>query len=239
MKRVKGERNYEKKGWMGVASATKLNDTNLRIDGEGVTFTIKVNQSEKMDERTVPISFPWKNMKQDKKTSVKVTMNKAGDKILFITPGSGTFPVKFLKFPSAEGVPPAPETFEGKKEPYRAFGAMFEIQKPNPWAGTGIWARFYPNFGKDENGMLAVAGDGSGSDMLANLLEATGVANHEIPWVENPLPQIQKIAQEEATTFGIVIQKGWVDMIVVKEDEDAFADLPDVDEVHPALSDQF
>lgn len=239
MKRVKSESNFEKKGWMGLATATKLNETNLRLDGEGVTFTIKVNQSEEMEERTVPPSFPWKNLGLNKKTSVKVTMNEAGDKVLFVSPGSGTFPVKFLKFPSPEGVAPAPETFEGKKgkKPYRAFGAMFEIQKPNVWAGTGLWARFYPNFGKDEGGLLAIAGEGSGSDSLANLLEATGVAKHEIQFSENPLPEIQKIAQEEATTFDVVIQKGWIDMIVVKEDEDAFENLPDVDEVHPALQD--
>jgi len=239
MKRVKSESNFEKKGVMGLATAVKLNDVNLRLDFEtDQTFTIKVNQSEEADERTVPTFFPFKFLKQDKKTSVKVTMNEGGDKVLFISPGSGTFPVKFMKFPSPEGVPPAPETFEGKKgkKSYRAFGAMFEIQKPSPWAGTGLWARFYPNFGKDEGGLLAIAGEGSGSDSLANLLEATGVANHEIQFSENPLPEIQEIAQKEATTFDVVIQKGWIDMIVVKEDEDAFA-FPDVKKVHPALAD--
>jgi hypothetical protein len=91
----------------------------------------------------------------------------------------------------------------------------------------------YPNFGKDEDGNLAVSGSGSGSDNLFDFLNATGVSGHVLPYSENPLPAIEKIAQEEGKTFKVVVNKGRIDTILVPM-EDAFEEG---EAEHPALKD--
>jgi len=239
MQRVKGNSNMEEKGVRGLAEVIKLSDENLRVDFEDNkgSFNIKV------EEDSIPESFPFKVMKKDGKIKVSVTMNKDGNKILFAVPASGEYEAKFDKMVAAEGQEPVAETKQGKKgKPYKQFAVLIEVLDKR-WSGARYWYPMYPNFGQDEDGNLAVAGSGSGSDALFDFLEATGVSQHLIPFSENPLPEIQRIAQAEEKTFKIIVNKGWIDMIVVPMNvDDAFGGDEEIgfteqqkDNVHPAL----
>lgn len=248
MNRVKSDNKFDK-GRRGLAQIVKLSDENMRVDFEATdkekaeSFNVKVVYGEK---GTVPDYLPFKKMKANGKLGASVTMNVEGDTVLFAVPSSGEYEARFNKMVSPEGQAPVAETKQGKKGTYKQFAVLIEITD-GPWKGTNYWKPYYPNFGKDEAENLAVAGSGSGSDALFDLLECTKVVNHEIPFSENPLPEIQKIAQEEDARFKIIVQKGWIDMLVKPlEDGDAFLEEDTVDtefkspmgeEIHPALND--
>jgi len=251
--RVKGNTNLEEKGRRGLADVTKLNDTMLRVDFEATEKEKAESFSVKVTEDSIPEYFPFKNMKVNGKTKVSATMNDKGDKILFANPANGEFEGHFNKMPCPEGQQPAPETKPGKKgKDYKQFAVLIEVDAmvgtKALWKGCNYWKPFYPNFGKDEDGNLAVAGQGSGSDALYDLLEATGVNEHTIPFSENPLPEIQTIAQAENRKFKFIVTKGWIDMIVPPLTENAFGDDEEIgfteepeaevkeeEVIHPAL----
>lgn len=254
MKRVKGTSNFEEKGRMGLAYAVKLSATTMRVDFEATETTksasFPINVVQGTEDRTIPDYFPFNGLKINGKLGIKATMNVDGTKLLFATPSSGDFQLKFEKFPSAENTPPAPETHPGKKAgtTYQAFGAMFEIAEGR-WKGAKFFSRFYPNFAPDEDGLLAVSGTGDGSNKLFDFLQVTGVSEHVIKYSENPLPEIQEIAQKEGRIFKGIVQKGWIDTLTENlDEEDLFEDVPnatpetvvseaeeDVDDIHPAL----
>ena len=249
MNRVKSTGNF-KKGRRGLAQIVKLSDENMRVDFAPTdkeateSFNIKVVYGEK---GTVPEYLPFKKMKVNGKLGVSATMNVEGDAVLFAVPASGEYEARFNKMVAPEGQEPVSETKQGKKGTYKQFATLIEITD-GPWKGTNYWKPFYPNFGKDEAGNLAVAGSGSGSDALFDFLDCTQVVNHTIPFSENPLPEIQTIAQKEDARFKIIVQKGWIDMLVKPlEDGDAFEDVVDTEfkapveeateKIHPALND--
>jgi hypothetical protein len=239
MKRVESKSDYEEKGERGLAMAVKLPGNKLRMDFEsGKTFHIEVSKE------TLPENFPWDKMSDNKKKHVSATMNEKGDKVLFINPASGTFKMKLQKFVAKEGQEPVAETKPGKKgKDYKQFAVLLEIVEGS-WKGTVYWKPFYPNFAPDEDGNLAVSGQGSGSDALYDFLQATGVGNHLIKYSDNPLPEIQRIALQEGKVFEAVVVKGWVDTILTNLDDDEEEDEENLAEeekepetTHPALDD--
>ena len=224
MKRVKGE--AEEKGVRGLASATKIGDDKLRVvfeDNKG-TFLLTVG------EDTLPEYFPFSKMRKEGTINISATMNKEGTKILFANPASGEYEARFNKMVAPEGQEPVAETKPGTKgKPYKQFAVLIEIVGvkksdgiTSTWKGANLYKPLYPNFAPDEDGNLAISGGGSGSDTLYDFLEATGVSNHNIPFSDNPLPEIQRIAQKENRTFKVILQKGWIDMIIPPMLDDAF-----------------
>lgn len=244
--RVKGENKFAK-GRRGLADLVRLDAGRVRIDFEKLeneekapSFPINVTYGE---DGTIPEYVPVKRMKDGAKIRASVTMNEDGSAILFATPANGEFDAKLDKFVAKEGEQPVPESRPGKKgKPYKVFAVLLQITS-GPWAGCNCWYQMYPNFGKDEAGMLAVSGEGTGSDALYDFMEATGVTDHEIPFSENPLPEIQRLALAENRNFRIIIVKGWVDRIIAPlGDEDAFVDengnteSPKVDAPEPVVT---
>jgi len=225
VKRVKSPNQAEEKGKRGLANAIKLNDDTVRFDFEdGQSVTIKASKE------TLPEYMPFASFVVNKEYPVSVTLNKEENKALFVNPARGEFEGTFEKFNAPEGQEPAPETKMSKKgnKPYKTFGALLVVEK-GKWKGCKYFLAMYPNFGADEDGLLGVSGQGSGSDMLYDFLQATGVDKHQITYSENPLPEIQQIAQQEKQTFRFVVNKGYVETIIppfIAEDEFAEEDVP-------------
>lgn len=232
VQRVKGEGKFIK-GRRGLAELVRLNADMVRIDFEKTdkleaqSFNLKVSFGE---DGTIPEYVPVKKMKDNAKIRVSATMNEAGDALLFAVPASGEFDAKLDKFNAPEGQEPVAETKPGKKAgtSYKTFSVLIEIVT-GVWKGAKYFYSMYPNFGKDEDGNLAVSGTGSGSDALFDFMEATGVVEQTIPYSENPLPTIQKLALEENRMFRIIVAKGRIDRIVAPlSEEDAFeTDFPE------------
>lgn len=254
MERVKGTGSAEEKGRRGLANVVKLSETTLRVDFEATerekaeSFNVKIT-----GEDTLPEYFPFKRMKANGVVKVSATMNKEGDKILFANPANGEFEGHFNKIPCPEGQEPAPETKPGKKgKPYKQFAVLIEVDNQvgtkDLWKGCNYWVPFYPNFGPDADGNLAVAGTGSGSDALYDLMEATGVGDNVIEYSENPLPDIQRVAQAEKRSFKFIVTKGWVTMLIPthndvggafgEDEEPGFMTEPASETPHPALKDE-
>ena len=225
--RVAGDSKFVK-GRRGLAELVRLDANRARIDFEKTdkekeeSFNINVSYGE---DGTIPEYVPVKKMKDGAKIRVSATMNEDGSSLLFAVPASGEFDAKLDKFVAKEGEQPVPETRKGKKgKDYQTFAVLIQITT-GPWKGANYFYQMYPNFGKDEDGNLAISGSGSGSDALFDFMEAVGVVNYTIPFSENPLPEIQKLALEENRDFRIIVAKGWIDRIVAPlGEEDAFVD---------------
>ena len=260
--RVKSENEFEK-GRRGVADIVRLSADNMRIDFSeneelkqpAESFNVVVSFGE---DGTVPDYFPFKKMKDGQRIDASVTMNADGSKILFAVPANGYFEVKFDQFVvTTKDAPPVIETKKGKKNTYGQFACLFEINggdwqglkiKDGVWAGARYWFRLYDNF-TNVDGFLAVRGSGSGSDNLSDFLDATVGGGETIPYSENPLPEIQKLAQEENRRFFVNVAKGWVIGIVVPlsladeslvEDDETIGfseEQKENVEIHPALKD--
>lgn len=267
--RVKNTENSEfEKGRRGVCDLVRLSETLMRVDFEETedlkaeTFQVKVSFGE---DGTVPEYVPFKKMKDKTKIKVSATMNKAGDRILFAVPANGYFEVRFDKFVAPEGSAPVIEKREGKPNKrtgkpsiYGKFACLFELTggmwndvkiKEGIWAGARYWFGLYDNFAADADGNLAVSGSGAGSDNLNDFLDAVGIDCTQIPMSENPLPEIQRIAQEKDTRFFVNVAKGWVTSLSVplsfeEEEEIGFSEEPEEkeaevkEEIHPALGEE-
>lgn len=251
--RVKGDSKFVK-GRRGLAELVRLDADRVRIDFEKTekleaeSFPLKVSFGE---DGTIPEYVPVKKMKDNAKVRVSATMNEDGSALLFAVPASGEFDAKLDKFNAPEGQEPVAESKPGKKAGtfYKTFSVLIEITT-GVWKGAKYFYSMYPNFGKDEDGNLAVAGSGSGSDALYDFMEATGLIAQTFPFSENPLPELQKAALEENREFRIIVAKGWIDRIVAPlNEEDAFEkdfpeSAPEMSETqkanvttHPALLD--
>ena len=246
-KRVKSANSIEK-GERGLAMLNKLDATRARLDfiDTGATYNVNVDQTG--ERPTLPSHVPFGAMKVGSAIQISATMAKDEPTVLFANPASGQFKVKFVQFVSPENQPPVPETRQGKKagSTYRVFSMLMDIQEGR-WKGGRLWAQLYANFGNSD-GELAVSGAGTGSDNLQDFLDAsTGNEWTVLKFSENPLPEIQKLAQDLGKTFEVMIVKGWVDKFIPEfGSDDAFEDqeypeevVPsNVDEIHDALKDE-
>lgn len=228
-KRVAGEGNFEK-GEGGEALITKLDDNRARVDfvesGKSYNIQVVVGNVYEDEKASMPEHFPFKAMAVNKSLKVRATLDKEGQRVLFVSPYSGEYRVKFTNFAgSTDEQKPAPEEKMGKgNRPYRVFGAILEIVEGR-WKGCRLYSRLYANFGKDpEDGMLAVSGSGKGSDNLQDFLDACGVEYTTIPYSENPLPEIEEMAKAAERIFSVMIVGGWVENYVMGLEDDAFAE---------------
>lgn len=228
VQRVKGDSKFVK-GRRGLAELVRLSADKVRIDFEKTeklaeeSFNLIVSFGE---DGTIPEYVPVRKMKDNAKIRVSATMNEDGTALLFAVPASGEFDAKLDKFNAPEGQEPVAETKPGKKPgtSYKTFSVLIEIIS-GVWKGAKYFYSMYPNFGRDDDGNLAVSGSGSGSDALFDFMEATGLVEQTIPFSENPLPELQKLALEENRAFRIIVAKGWIDRIVAPlGEEDAFVD---------------
>lgn len=246
--RVKSKNNFAK-GRRGLADVVRLSENNMRVDfyaNEDMnlpaeSFQVSVSFGE---EGTVPEYFPFKKMKDGSKVMASVTMDEAGKRMLFSVPASGYFEAKFDKFITGEEDAPVMESKKGKKNTYRYFDCLFELTggnwqnlqiKDGVWKGAKYWFRLYDNFAENESGGLAVAGSGDGSNNLSDFLDAVVGGGEQIPFSENPLPEIQKIAHEEDRRFNLNVAKGWVVSIVVPLDMDEEIGFLEEEEIPEAL----
>lgn len=245
------------KGRRGLATLVKLSETNARIDFEkieankgypeqpAVSYELKVSYGE---DGTIPDYIPLKKIKPNGRISLSATMNEDGSKILYAVPASGYFEAKFAQFVTkTEGEAPVMETKQGKKNSYRTFAALLEITggnwngltiKDGVWKGAKYYHALYDNFAENPDGGLAVKGSGSGSDNLADFLDAVVGGGEQIEFSENPLPEIQKVAYEMDTRFNINVAKGWVVSLVMPMslDEEEISDY--VEEIPEALREE-
>lgn len=265
-KRVKRESDFEEKGRRGLAEVVRISATKLRVDfypnedldQKAESFNVEVVRDGEND--TIPEYLPFGKLKDGQKFQASVTMNDGGNKILFAVPASGYFEAKFGKFITQNDEAPAWVTKKSKKgkKNYRDADCLLELTggvwqgitiKEGVWLGANYFYRIYDNLVAGEDGNLAVAGSGTGSDNLADFLDAVIDGGEHIPYSENPLPALQDEAYALDRRFNVNVAKGWVVGIVKPlslDDEEEIGFLQDdneppmdkiVDDVPDALKD--
>lgn len=230
--RVKGD--SVEKGRRGVAKLVRLSATRARLDFEKVEANKKYPEQPAVsynldvsfgEDGTIPDYVPFKLLKDNQALSLSATVDSEGNKIMYAVPASGYFEARFDQFVSdSKDAPPTMKTHTGTKNSYRTFGALLEITggqwnglniKDGIWKGAKYWYGLYDHFAPNADGGLAVKGSGDGSNNLADFLDATVGGGEQIPFSENPLPELQKVAQAEDRRFFVNVAKGWVVSIVV------------------------
>jgi len=253
---LRGKPQSNEKGQRGVGSLVKLSANKVRMD-----FDAAEPVGLEVSETTIPeiLLKVINKMPDNAKVSIECTLDITGTKIMFARPLVGTFDFKLIKFYAPEGQQPVMETKVGKGgKAYRQFSAIVEIlrktgAKSDLWKGARYNIFFFDSFGKNEKGDLLVLSKGEASDFLSDFLDATGVGTHTIPYSENPLPAIERIALEEEVVFsasvkGVVNKKGETYANVVMfnytpaeswTDEEAVDEsFPKSETVHSALRDE-
>ena len=215
-------------GKSGEATLVKLDDNRARFDfsdGESVTLQVKLGNVFEDDNATLPEYVPFKVMKPNGALKVRCSFEKGEKKVLFINPLSGEQKVKFVRFQSPEGSEPVWTEKPGKKgKPYREANPFFEIVDGR-WKGCIIRGRLFDNFGLwEEDGMTTVFGEGTGSQNLRDFCDCVGFPYYEVPFNENHLPEIQKLALSNDNEFSIVLVSGYISNYVPGLDDDAFGD---------------
>lgn len=232
MKRTEGNNEEYEKGRQGIANLVMLEGNLVRIDFEAGGVSVNLKKDD------LPEYCPFLAGQSPK---VVITLNKKEDKVLFVSPAQGEFSAKFSKFSGKEGEAPVATSRPGKKgKPYMAFNSIIELIGNKRWDGATYAAMMYPNFGADEDGNLTVAGSGSGSDMLDDFLTSIGIKDGDIKASENPLPDIQRVAQNLGKTFRVIISRGYIDVFIPDAQEDEWEDTVSntvADDGHPLLLD--
>lgn len=245
-KRIKGE--SIEKGEKGEARLIKVSANKARVKflESGKEYPIEVKQGDYDTEGvTLPNHVPFADIplpKDGKASSINIsaTMTKDGKRVLYASPWSGEFEVKFIGFKAEENSAPVPDVHQGKKgKAFSTFTPILEVVEGG-WKGLKYFNSLYLNFGADENEMLAVTGGGEGSDNLADFGDCIGVDFNSIPYSENPLPEIQEKALEIGRTFKIVVVKGWIKSYLAGFSDDFVDEVLDaetVEETNPILED--
>ena len=87
---------------------------------------------------------------------------------------------------------------------------------------------------------MEVIGEGTSPDRWRDFFKVTGITSHPdfIPFSENMLPEIQKMAQEIKKEFKGVIVRGWLDTVYENIPLDEDEDYPEKkEEIPEALKD--
>lgn len=201
-------------GTGGEATLTKLDDKRARIDfAEGKTVNLSVVQGNVFEDEkaTLPDYVPFKSMASNKSINVRLSMEKGDKRVLFINPLSGELRVKFVRFQAPEGSEPVWVEKPGKgKRPYREANPFVEVIDGR-WKGLIIRGRLFDNFGLwEEDGNAVVYGEGSGSTNLKDFCACVGYEYWNLPYSENLLPEIQRVALENDNEFSIMLVKGYI-----------------------------
>ncbi len=219
-------------GTSGEANLVKLDDKRARIDfAEGKKVELQVVQGNVFEDETttLPEYVPFKAMAVNKSIPVRLSMEEGDKRVLFINPLAGEFKVKFVRFQAPEGSEPVWVEKQGKgKRPYREANPFVEVTEGR-WKGLTIRGRLFDNFGEwKEDGLTTIYGEGTGSENLRDFCSCVGFNYWEVPFSENHLPEIQKIALEKENEFSIILVKGYVaNWVAGLDEEDVYGDTPE------------
>lgn len=157
-----------------------------------------------------------------------VSLDSTNTELRGIRPWSGLVNVKTVDFVHKPNQPPLPkqgepygQTKDGRTYPKNEmkFTAIAKVVR-GTYANMEIICPFiYASYYEDGNQMAGFADDGDGftglvgnnkdADKLHGYLEATGVADHLIPFSENVLPSYLADILEQDLEFAIVMADGW------------------------------
>ena len=206
----RGKKTSYEKGKHDVGNLVKLDATKCRVDFEdGSSANITIS-TETVPEILLKV---LEKMPNNSKVGVDLTLDTTEKQILWVKPLVGTFDFKLVKFYAPEGSLPVIITKLGADgKPYGQFSAVVEVQKVTGskgelWLGCRYNVQFYNKFMKNEDGNLVVAPTGASADFLNDFMDVTGAGEHKIPYSENPLPEIEKIALQENRTFSADVRK--------------------------------
>jgi len=230
-KAAKRESKKLEYGKSGIAKMVKLDATRARFDfedGSSVNFNVIQGNIWEDEKANMPEYVPFKSMKDNAFVNVRVSFEKGEGKVLFINPTSGELKVKFDRFQAPEDSAPTWQEKEGKgKRPYREANPFFEVVDGR-WKGCVIRGRLFDNFGLwEEDGNTTVYGEGTGSQNLRDFCDAVGFDYSNVPYSENLLPEIQRVAKENGNEFTLVLNNGYISTYVPAMQDDAFTDESD------------
>jgi hypothetical protein len=173
----------------------------------------------------------------------KISMNKEGNKLLSFHPLNGHFSFKTKEFASAKDADPAPKEKIGKARTgheytYSIFTVFLDIVKPENLRGITVPLVLRYRFAEtivDGKSVVCFSMGGKYTDELKEYMIASGCLEdkyHPMPYKDNILPDLQRIALYENREFEATIKDGWIipgSLIASDPDED---EMPfDVDEV--------
>ena len=230
-KAAKRESKKLEYGKSGIAKMVKLDATRARFDfedGSSVNFNVIQGNIWEDEKANMPEYVPFKSMKDNAFVNVRVSFEKGEGKVLFINPTSGELKVKLDRFQAPEDSAPTWQEKEGKgKRPYREANPFFEVVDGR-WKGCVIRGRLFDNFGLwEEDGNTTVYGEGTGSQNLRDFCDAVGFDYSNVPYSENLLPEIQRVAKENGNEFTLVLNNGYISTYVPAMQDDAFTDESD------------
>lgn len=135
--------------------------------------------------------------------------------MLSFYPADGVYTVQFSKFPSKEDEAPAPRTNSGKFGEYKTFMALVKIFGGD-YSGCEIPVYLTYNFAPYplDNGKYGLTYSKSieksdPTKFLDTFLGAIGVwDNGPLPYSDNVLPMLQKIALKKSAKFKVVLADG-------------------------------
>ena len=181
-----------KKGERGIARVRMM-------DGNKVQITmLESGNSFNITKDDLPEYFPWRAGKEIK---CAVTLDGETNAVVYANPVTGDYKVKFRNIGKEDEVP-APVTRQGAKGAFQAFDVFVTITE-GAWKGAcGVRFLNPALFKKDEEtGNLWIDGYGKALDDLKEFLDVTGLSDLDIPYSENPLPEIQAKAWELGKEF--------------------------------------
>ena len=174
------------KGLRGIAKVSMMESTKVRVTMQDTGEQFLITKED------LPPYFPYREGREIK---CSLTLDGKTSKVVYANPATGDFKGTFRNFNKEDEIP-APLTRQGAKGAYPAFDAWFTITD-GAWKGSAGVKFLNPSlFVKDADGNLGVNGYGKPLTDLTEFLESTGLAGVTIPYSENPLPELHKLALE-------------------------------------------
>jgi hypothetical protein len=248
MQRVVKKSTEYTTGKEGMAVFTKLSPNTARVDFQDETVSYPLEIIPSGETKNIPEYFQFTKLAVNGKINVKITLTEKNDGVAFISPATSEEKVKFLWFKGGDETAPVPTTrkreAKDKYDPKPACNVILEVTE-GKWKGCRLWSYLQYAFGSDDEGVFIYST--KPGEKLVEFMDAVGVETSQLKPSENLLPEIQKLAQEQAREFTILIEKGWVNRFMsenndeaawVEEDETIGFTEAQKEEVtiHPALS---
>lgn len=140
-------------------------------------------------------------------------------------PASGAFNVRVVRFAAKPNEPPKPKHDVGTgrrrdgttyPKDQMTFGVIAEIVDHPDFEHLEVYLPFiYQRRGNgfiedlENEGILAIRGEGETMNRLRAFLEVTGAWDKPIGWSDNVLPELEKAILKADRTFLIVLKDGW------------------------------
>lgn len=216
-----------------IETKTKSNkiDSKLFWNKAGTTVGGQGTDGEKVMFKEFP---DWLNASL-RKITYRITYEEG--KLLFLSPVTGIFKVKFVEFQHKDDEPLAPVAREGSGEfgPWTQYQFRASLRMIEPDL-NGMPVTFFGVYGTDKrdyiapNGGKAALARSAGSReakaflLLQEFLEATGLSEIEFDFKDNLLPEFEKAAKKLNRVFSVVFEKGYITKIVPSDEEFAEED---------------